>query len=506
MPSAANLAELRRLRADVAEAGGASSGPSWPQYERDPAGYCRDVLKVALTPDQESVLLALLEPPYSVLVSSGHSVGKTFLGACIINWWYDTRDPSAAISTAPTERDVEDLLWTEVRLQRERAGLPTHFIGDAAPHMRTGPNHYAKGFTARDGVSFQGRHRPRQAFLFDEGEGVKQPFYDTLDTMFRPDGGDIRVVIYNPTQSESPTVHAERRRGIDGEPTWTLKRISALDHPNVRAGLRGEPIPIPDAVSLAQVNDWVANWCDRIDPADANPPDDIEWPPASGHWWRPGPIADARILGRRPRSAVNSVWSSALWDAVCAARHEIAETWPVQVGCDVALFGDDYSAMHVRRGMCSVHHEAHNGWEPDQVAGRLKQLAHQFAPAGADPRAVPCLVDNGGPGALVVAKADGYNFVPLNSGADAANAELYENVRTELWFAVRDLAKAGLIDVSRLPASQREVIGQELRSPLYQAHPSGRWMVERKEVTKKRLKHSPDHADAFNLAYYPYAG
>ena len=48
------------------------------------------------------------------MVKSGHSVGKTFLAAWIVNWFYDSHPASITISTAPTKRDVCDLLWKEI--------------------------------------------------------------------------------------------------------------------------------------------------------------------------------------------------------------------------------------------------------------------------------------------------------------------------------------------------------------------------------------------------------
>ena len=112
-------------------------------YRDDPCGYAREILKVNLTPDQSDILRALTQAPGRVKVNSGHSVGKTFLAAVAVSWWFDTRDPGVVITTAPTERDVVDLLWTEVRLQRARAGLPSRFAGPRAPEMFDHDGHWA---------------------------------------------------------------------------------------------------------------------------------------------------------------------------------------------------------------------------------------------------------------------------------------------------------------------------------------------------------------------------
>jgi hypothetical protein len=71
-----------------------------PDYTHDPVGYCRNVLQVTLTHDQEQIARACLEHPYKVLVNSAQSVGKTFLAAALVNWFFDTFDPSVVITTA----------------------------------------------------------------------------------------------------------------------------------------------------------------------------------------------------------------------------------------------------------------------------------------------------------------------------------------------------------------------------------------------------------------------
>jgi hypothetical protein len=255
---------------------------------------------VRLTADQEAVARAILEPPYRVLVESGHSVGKTFLAAVLVNWWYDHFDPGVVITTAPTERDVVDLLWTEVRLQRQRAKVPlrTDFIGPRAPEMRSGDEHWAKGYTARKGESFQGRHRKHMLFVFDECEGVDPAYWDTTNTMFTPALGNAWLCIGNPTTTTSKAALESQRLDTAGNPAWRKFTFSALDHPNIRDQREGRPPSYPGAVTTAQLQGWIDDWCEPIAAAEALETD-FEFPAGSGKWWRPGPIAEPRILGRR---------------------------------------------------------------------------------------------------------------------------------------------------------------------------------------------------------------
>src|SRR2546423_913341 len=102
------------------------------EFQDKPVQYAKNRLKIeTLTADQEQALDLLHVPPYRVLCLAGHDVGKTFLAAIAVNYWYDCYDPSVVITTAPTLRDVVDLLWTEVRLQRAFADLSADFIGPA---------------------------------------------------------------------------------------------------------------------------------------------------------------------------------------------------------------------------------------------------------------------------------------------------------------------------------------------------------------------------------------
>src|SRR3954466_14283172 len=109
-------------------------------YQHDPAGYCRDVLRVRLTPTQEEIASLLARPPFKVLVKAAHNVGKSFLAACMVNWWFDSFSPGVCLTTAPTDRQVKDILWKEVRRLRQRAGRGG-FPGPKVCRLEDAPDH-----------------------------------------------------------------------------------------------------------------------------------------------------------------------------------------------------------------------------------------------------------------------------------------------------------------------------------------------------------------------------
>jgi hypothetical protein len=294
--------------------------------------------------------------------------------------------------------------------------------------------------------------------VFDEAVGVAPVFWETAESMFGGEG-HAWLAIFNPTDTSSQAYLEE----LSGN--WHVISMSSLEHPNIIAELQGLPAPFPSAVRLARLEDQLSKWCT---PVSGKPKrTDIEWPPESGNYLRPGPIAEARLLGRWPSQATNSVWSDGAWtDAETAVIAEPDE--PIEIGCDVARFGDDFTSIHVRRGPVSLHHESANGWGTDETAGRLKVLANQWAQhSKQDPRQLLVKIDDDGVGGGVTDQADGYNFVGVSAASKAIDEEGYPNRRSELWFALADRAAEGNLSLARLPPDTLRELRRQSMTPLW---------------------------------------
>lgn len=472
--------ELRRRRAILSP---------YAKYQTDPEGYARDVLGVTWWSKQAEIARSLITPPYRTLVKACHTVGKTHLSGGLVNWFFDSYSPSITLTTAPTARQVRSLLWKEVRVQRKgRGGFP----GPKMPRLEWGEHYFAHGFTATDGESFQGHHGEHMFFVFDEAVGVDSVFWETTESMFAGEG-HAWLAIFNPTDTSSQA-YAEEESG-----NWHVISLSVLEHPNIAAELQGLPPPFPSAIRLARVDTLIRKWCRRVE---GQPKiSDVEWPPESGEWWRPGPIAESRLLGRWPSDKTNGVWSDGIWQS-CVSLILPEGDYPIEIGCDVARFGDDYTAIHVRRGPVSLHHESVNGWSTSETAGRLKMLAGIYGqPIGQDPKKVLIKIDDDGVGGGVVDQADGYTFVGLSGASKALDPEGYPNRRSELWFSVAERAEAGDLSLIKLPPDTLRELKRQAMAPKWNPDSQGRRVVEPKDVTKKLIKRSPDDMDALNIAY-----
>jgi hypothetical protein len=488
-------------------------------YRDDPVRYCAEVLRVSLTDDQATILRLMRVPPYRVMVPSGHNTGKTFLAAAAISWWFDSFDPGAVFTIGPRHDSLKDTIWGEVRRQRARAGLPDHFIGPQAPEMRTASDHWAKAFTAAKDASLTGRHLPYMLFVIEEACGVDPIWWEVITTMFDASLGHGQLCIFNPTD---PTSQAFREDLLcddtDGEPRWHRVRLSSLDHPNVRSQLAGGPKVVPHAVSLEQVNAAVRDMCEPVENREDVVATDLEWPPRSGHHFRPGPEFQCRWMGLWP-DAGGGVWSPALWQA-CFPLTEPA--LPIQrlpengVDCSQGK-GCDYFALHTRWGAVSLYHETSNTMDHVRIAWRVregcaraaKEYNARFPAAGKKvaPQAILTRMDDDGTGNDVarLLRGDGYNVQLVSGARRSTRPDDYPRMRDEAWFHSASKARAGLVCLSRLDRRTLARLRQQLMAPEFRLL-NGQRHVESKDDTREKIGRSPDDADAFNLAYLDVAG
>jgi hypothetical protein len=492
------------------------NGKRLVEYRGDPQGYAQHVLKLdpGLTPDQINIV-NLVESRHRVHCRAGHDVGKSFVAAFLVNYLYDTYEEVVIITTAPRLESVKDIVWREIRQQRRNAGLLADFTGPRSLRLQSSPYHLAFGTTASSHTAFAGKHGKQVFIIVDEAVGLKPEFWEAIDSMLQGEKTAL-FAIYNPTTTACQCYHEEKQKGV------VVYQMSCLNHPNIAAELDLQSPPYPASVRLAWVLEHIEKYCDPLHPEDA--PDaakgDFQFPPPTAakflsrhripaRWWRPSVRADGRILGRWPSSTVDTFWSRYLVELCRNRRQEIKPQWPVAIGCDVARFGDDFTAIVIRQGPCVVHVEEHNGWDGKKIADRLKQLCHQY-PGPQSPRKIRVFVDEtGGWGSGVLDNAGvadlKYNFIGVNAAAAAPKAEkeLYKNVRTRLWATTAELAKQGLVDFTRLPKLVFEELERQLLSQTYELGLGDMIIATPKDdIKEKVLKRSPDTADALNLAYY----
>ena len=80
----------------------------------NPVMWIENVLGVRLWSKQKEIVRAVRDEP-RVAVRAGHNVGKSFVAACLALWFLYSFRPSKVVTTAPTWRQVREILWREIR-------------------------------------------------------------------------------------------------------------------------------------------------------------------------------------------------------------------------------------------------------------------------------------------------------------------------------------------------------------------------------------------------------
>ena len=491
-------------------------------YKDDPIGYVENILRIDSLWHKQMEILEALVKHQKVMVMSGNSIGKTHIAACAISWFVDTHVPDEskneacmALSTAPSEQHVKDVLWREIRTQRNgRDLLPK------APRLEYSHNWFAEGFTTRNQEAFKGRHPKYLLVVFDEAIGVDRMFFQAADTMVSHPDNHRWLIIFNPTDPTSYVYDLYVRED------WHKIRLSALEHPNIIAGLKGLEPPIPSAVSYTWVLDQLKHECIKITESDVEV-GDFEWPPRftpeckngtcehEHQWYRPSPFFSHAVLGQWPSGASDSLWTPALIDFCEKTQFPIPDpSWSIdateqfvvrfgapEIGIDPAYQGRDFTAIAVRWGRSLVHAELRQGWEPAWTAGRAKQLANHWAKlARLSPYEIPIKIDKDMFGHAIAQHKGDYRFILISGANRALKENKYANRRSELWVNTVEMAKKREIEWSRLSDEHKRLLSRELLAASHHPDSRGRTFVEKKDQIKKKIGRSPDLADAVNLA------
>jgi len=400
-----------------------------------------------------------------VACKSGQKTGKSAGLAILALWWCVTRPRSRVLLTAPSSHQIKNILWPEIRQLHTNARYPlggTLFI-DPAKGLEWGDKWGIFAVTTDKPERIQGLSGSRQLIVVDEASGYPEALFGALQGNLA--GGGKMVLTSNPTQT-SGTFYDAFNKNRDH---WARVSISSLETPNFTLGL-------PRVPGLA-----TPEWLDFSL---------LEWGGPES------PLYQTRALGNFPTQGTNAVVGTALVDAAVERWPTMSDEGALVLGLDVARFGDDDSVIAPRRGQRVGELLVEHGKSTDQIAGWARDTA--LALRVKDER-VTINVDTIGVGGGVADTLRTYDLdwlqvVDVNSSEAASDPEQFHNRRSEMAFAVKDfLAEGGAI-----PRDGK--LEGELVAPTYDFDPRGRRRVESKDDIKKRIKRSPDRADAVALA------
>lgn len=160
----------------------------------------------------------------------------------------------------------------------------------------------------------------------------------------------------------------------------------------------------------------------------------------------------------------------------------------IELGVDVARFGDDRSVIFKRRGMKVIDYRIFVKLDTQELARVTWDMAGRN-------NCVKIKVDDTGLGGGVTDKLRdmGAQVIPVNNGGSPNNKRLYTSCADEQWFEF-PLDRADIPDMPELMA--------ELSARRFHYTRDDRKQIESKADFKKRYGRSPDLADSLLLAYF----
>lgn len=170
----------------------------------------------------------------------------------------------------------------------------------------------------------------------------------------------------------------------------------------------------------------------------------------------------------------------------------------LRLGVDVAGHGDDKTVLVVRDDRSVLHVESYQDTSMTEVAGLTKKCMNRF---NILPQHTFMDSTGLGQGPCDMLWEDGVEINAENFSESARNSEIYANRRAELFWAVRDGFRPDSLDNKQYVPQEFHAITDECTKIKYKTSRGGKLLIESKEEMKRRLKKSPDFADAYALTF-----
>lgn len=448
------------------------------RYRRDPVAWARERAGLEIWSKQAEILESVRDHP-NTAVKSCHSAGKSYISAVTTAWWLDVHPPGSArvITTAPTSKQVDAVLWFEIgRLHRKlgligQCNLRDWYIGRELVALgRKPPDHQQ--------AAFQGMHAKYLLVIYDEAYGIPRSLWDEGSSLASNEYAR-QLAIGNP---DGPGIFEDVcRTGT----SWNTIHIS----------YRFTPAFTGEKVSRSLSENLISKrWVDE----------------RRKDWGEDSALFTSKCEGDFPSQGDPFAVVPHHWAMACKMR-ELPEDDNVEAGIDVGA-GADRTVIRARRGDKASHEEIFVDDDPMRTVGRLAAKIDEWGVQRVK-------IDSTGIGWALAGRLKELStkhnrtrgetthdaeVVPINfgEGPSAGNEKKYMNRRAEIYWTVgRELSRLGLWDLTDVD----DQVIHELTSSRYEIMDSkGRIKIEPKKQVIQRMGASPDRAEALLLAFYEY--
>jgi len=463
--------------------------------QQDPIWFIEDeVLGDHLWKDQRRIIESVRDN-FKTAWRSCHGIGKSFCCARLVLWWLFSFPYSIVLTTAPTWRQVEDILWKEIRSAYNNSKEPLG--GDLAPSATrlsiSGIEWMALGLSTNDPNRFQGYHAEHLLVIADEACGVDEDIFDAIMGVLTSAHCRL-VLIGNPTD-----IGGQFYRAFRNPEGWTTGKTAAWGTPNFKElGITRE-----DVIN----NTWGAKVPRKVN-------GDFDWPypwlitpkwayDALLEWGTSHPAWFARVEGDFPEQGEYNVIPLSWIEQAQIRWQDTEATGQPILGVDVARGGMDKSAVSARIDNKITFIQTFSGLDTHELAAEVARIYREL-----DAKVANVEVNGMGYGVVDALKTNfpdiKYNEVNVSTKSDLMDPKgnrLYANLRAEMWWSLRLALDPKGTDPLALPPTAHS-LAADLAAPKYDLR-HGYTQIEDKGDTKKRLGRSPDEGDAAMLTFAP---
>jgi hypothetical protein len=496
--------------------------------------FAEEVLGAYLDDEQKAVLRSV-QVNSKTSVKSGTARGKDFVAAvaalCFLYLTpgFDDKgnliDNTKVALTAPTDRQVKNIMMPEIsRLYNRMIQNGFGFMAGRlnAYDIKTDYKEwFLTGFKADENKheAWSGFHAVNTCFIVTEASGIAETIFNAIEGNLQ--GYSRLLLVFNDNNGTGYAAASQKKPG------WAKFRLDSLNAPNILQ----KRIVIPGQVDWSWVNDRVRDWCQTI-PADQY--DEVEgdffWENDIGrHCYRPNDLFRVKVRGMAPKVSsgvlIPPEWIEIANDRWREFKQQGFKTdRPLRIGNDVAGMGRDNSSFCHRYGRFVSHFDMiFSGGTANhmEVVGKAKNLilANTDVFRGVYAQ---IFIDTIGEGAGVYSrlielcserdsklKKECVHSVKFSESAEHNGQELKDatgqysflNMRAYLYWAARDWLDPKNKQNACLPPDDE--LFQELTETKWKFRSDGSIQIEPKEEIQKRIKRSPDKADAFVNTFYP---
>lgn len=464
-------------------------------YRDDPVGFFRNVLGVDPWERQREILEAVRDHD-RVAVASGHKIGKSSSAAGLALWYFASWPDARVVMSSTTSRQVDQILWREVRMMRARSGrcleckakdpdgllipvpCPHSAVldGDQGELARTGLKSRVDfreivGFTAREAEAVAGISGSNLLYIIDEASGVPDLIFEAIEG--NRAGGAKIVMFGNPTRNEGEFFEAFHSKSR----LYRTMRVSSEETPNAVSG----KLLVPGLAT----REWIQEKKDE--------------------WGENSPMYQVRILGKHATAEVGKIFSLFAIGEAEARWADTPDAGRLYLGVDPAgeSGSGDEATFVARRGYKMLSMQARLGLSPVQHLVHILQMLTVLRLKRETPVVV---VDREGPIGhdVYIALRDhaeehkhDFELVSVRASDRAIRQpHIYDRMRDELAANLEAWLREGgaLLEDTKLET--------ELHALQWTQLASGRLKLTPKRDLRKVLGRSPDRYDGLSLAVW----